>query len=433
MQKLQTLLFLAVMALPLAILAQDNPGITDVLAPQPFYVDYAAFRSPSPDTVILEVYYKIFSSSLPYQKYGDKFRADYSVDITISKKNKQITGTSNDGSLTADNYKATISKDDFVINKIIFRIPPDSYRLNARLRDRNSVDLVRPVALDLKLRGFGQDIPAISSIEFLRQAGAIEQDSQFVRGDKKLIPSVSIMYGDDCPDLIFYYEVYNNPDFKGEYLASYHITNGDKFTSIDTTLFPSQGKITPHTESIDVDSLAPGDYKIETVIHSPGSKLEIKHTDTFFIGWSVIGLVKNDYKTAVDQLRYIASRDQMKKLLDAAPQDHLRVWNEFWASQDPTPSTPENEKKEEYYKRVRYADLNFGNFGRNGWKTDMGMVYITYGPPDEIERHPFDIDSKPYQIWYYYEQKRVFSFVDVNGYGDYELIYTYDGDIRKTH
>jgi GWxTD domain-containing protein len=420
------------MALPPLILAQDNPGITDVLAPQPFYVDYAAFRSASPDTVIVEVYYKIFSSSLPYQKYGDKFRADYSVDITISKKNKQITGTSNDGSLTADNYKATISKDDFVINKLLFRIPPDNYRLNARLRDRNSVDLVRPVVLDLKLRGFNQDIPAISSIEFLREAGAIEQDSQFVRGDKKLIPSVSAMYGDDSPDLVFYYEVYNIPDFKSEYLASYRITDGDKVASMDTTLFPSQGKITPHTENIRVDSLAPGDYKIETVIHSPGSKLEIKHSDTFLIGWSVIGLVKNDYKTAVDQLRYIATRDQMKKLLDAPLQDHLRAWNEFWAAQDPTPSTPENEKKEEYYKRVRYADLNFGNFGRNGWKTDMGMVYITYGPPDEIERHPFDIDSKPYQIWYYYEQKRVFSFVDVNGYGDYELIYPYDGDTRKT-
>jgi hypothetical protein len=61
----------------------------------------------------------------------------------------------------------------------------------------------------------------------------------------------------------------------------------------------------------------------------------------------------------------------------------------------------------------------------------MGMVYITFGPADEIERHPFDTNAKPYQIWYYYNEKLRFLFVDYNGYGEYELQYPYDGDIRR--
>ncbi|MCK4723767.1 MAG: GWxTD domain-containing protein, partial [Dehalococcoidia bacterium] len=57
-----------------------------------------------------------------------------------------------------------------------------------------------------------------------------------------------------------------------------------------------------------------------------------------------------------------------------------------------------------------------------GWESDMGMVYIIYGQPDDIERHPFDIDRKPYQIWFYYSKGWRFVFMDVNMLGDYRLV-----------
>jgi GWxTD domain-containing protein len=60
---------------------------------------------------------------------------------------------------------------------------------------------------------------------------------------------------------------------------------------------------------------------------------------------------------------------------------------EFWARRDPTPGTPENEFKEEHYRRIAYANERFA--GTNpGWKTDRGRIYILYGPPDEIDFHP---------------------------------------------
>jgi hypothetical protein len=51
----------------------------------------------------------------------------------------------------------------------------------------------------------------------------------------------------------------------------------------------------------------------------------------------------------------------------------------------------------------------------------MGMVYIIFGTPNNIERHPFDIDARPYEIWTYYENNREFIFVDISGFGDYRL------------
>jgi GWxTD domain-containing protein len=60
---------------------------------------------------------------------------------------------------------------------------------------------------------------------------------------------------------------------------------------------------------------------------------------------------------------------------------------EFWRRRDPTPETEENEFKEEHYRRIAYANEHFAS-GMPGWKTDRGRIYITFGPPDEIESHP---------------------------------------------
>ena len=61
---------------------------------------------------------------------------------------------------------------------------------------------------------------------------------------------------------------------------------------------------------------------------------------------------------------------------------------QFWKRRDPTPDTPENEFKEEHYRRIALANLHFPTAqGKAGWKTDRGRIYIVYGPPDEIDDH----------------------------------------------
>jgi GWxTD domain-containing protein len=61
---------------------------------------------------------------------------------------------------------------------------------------------------------------------------------------------------------------------------------------------------------------------------------------------------------------------------------------QFWLRRDRTPGTDENEVREEHYRRIAYANENFGSNGAPGWKTDRGMIYIKFGPPDEKEQHP---------------------------------------------
>jgi GWxTD domain-containing protein len=60
---------------------------------------------------------------------------------------------------------------------------------------------------------------------------------------------------------------------------------------------------------------------------------------------------------------------------------------QFWLRRDRTPGTDQNEVKEEHYRRIAYANENFSANGVPGWKTDRGMIYIKFGPPDEREQH----------------------------------------------
>jgi GWxTD domain-containing protein len=78
-------------------------------------------------------------------------------------------------------------------------------------------------------------------------------------------------------------------------------------------------------------------------------------------------------------------RQAFKRL--STDEERQQFIEQFWLRRDPTPDTEENEYKEEHYRRIAYANERFAS-GIPGWKTDRGRIYITFGPPDEIESHP---------------------------------------------
>jgi GWxTD domain-containing protein len=74
----------------------------------------------------------------------------------------------------------------------------------------------------------------------------------------------------------------------------------------------------------------------------------------------------------------------------------------FWKQRDPTPGTPRNEFREEFYQRRNYANEYYGRgTPRPGWKTDQGRIYIILGPPRNIEDHSDINGVYPVQIWSY--------------------------------
>jgi GWxTD domain-containing protein len=82
--------------------------------------------------------------------------------------------------------------------------------------------------------------------------------------------------------------------------------------------------------------------------------------------------------------------------------DRERFIRAFWDRRDPNRATPVNEFKEEHYRRIEYANLNFSKqTSRPGWKTDQGRMYIILGEPRERKAY----ESYQYlaycDLWFY--------------------------------
>jgi len=93
-------------------------------------------------------------------------------------------------------------------------------------------------------------------------------------------------------------------------------------------------------------------------------------------------------KWLTEDVGYIITDEERQAFKRMATDDERQNFIEnFWLRRDPTPDTAENEFKEEHYRRIAYANERYAS-GIPGWKTDRGRIYITFGPPAEIESHP---------------------------------------------
>ena len=95
------------------------------------------------------------------------------------------------------------------------------------------------------------------------------------------------------------------------------------------------------------------------------------------------------YKTWLNEdVVYIISPEERQAFLQLETNEEREQFIEaFWLRRSGNPDLPDNDFKEEHYRRIAYANEHFAS-GVPGWKTDRGRIYIIWGKPDEIESHP---------------------------------------------
>ena len=129
-------------------------------------------------------------------------------------------------------------------------------------------------------------------------------------------------------------------------------------------------------------------------------------------------------------------RGAFKKL--STDEEREQFIEQFWERRNPNPGSPENEFKEEYYRRIAYANEHYAS-GIPGWKSDRGRIYIMYGPADEIESHPSggtymrppeegggETSTYPFETWRYryidgIGTNVILEFVDPTMTGEYHM------------
>src|SRR6184192_742802 len=156
-------------------------------------------------------------------------------------------------------------------------------------------------------------------------------------------------------------------------------------------------------------------------------KQTLKELDNAYKQWlqeDVVYIITPDERNAFLQLQTNEEREQFIE--------------QFWLRRSSNPDLPDNDFKEEHYRRIAYANEHYAS-GIPGWKTDRGRMYIMWGPADEVESHPtggtYDrpmdegggsTSTYPWEKWRYRYLEGIgnnveIEFVDPSGSGEYHM------------
>lgn len=407
-----------------AAIAQTELSQPTVENSPSFYLDLVNFHSSQVGKTRLDAYLKIPYDDLQFLKSDQgSYQSVFEVSMVVFDEDDfQTDGKIWRDTLIVNSYDATNSRRDFALTQATFDVPPSKYRIHVGLLDmdthRSTFQKTSIIARD-----FATPRLAVSDVLIA------EDVVQLANGKLLATPLVGAPRQENAK-LFAYFEVYSKLDAP-QLDVSYEIKNshGDRVLA-EHVKVERQGEATYLSIPLPSEKLPHDNYLIHAWVNSGKHQADSEHL--FALRWEGIPASVADLELAIRQMRYIAKKDDLKKILESTADKQRGAFINFWRRIDPTPGTEQNELLDEYYRRINYANVNFGGF-QEGWKTDRGMVYVLFGPPNDIDRNPFSRSPrtargrtiKAYEIWTYYDLNRQFVFLDENGYGDYRLDYPF--------
>ncbi|MEI7812092.1 MAG: GWxTD domain-containing protein [Ignavibacteria bacterium] len=379
-----------------------------------FYADAYNYHGSKPGKSRVDVYVEVPFEGIQFIKSARGFMAGYSVTVSFfdESKEKLIKEKIWNETVTSPAFEPTASSQNYNISVKSFELDPAVYSVRIAVEDKES----RKEAVKENMFTVRDMTPKPVSVSDIL---LIDREI-IVDGNKKIIPNILRNLAAKKEGLMIYYELY--ADTAEVISAVYSINNKENHVIYSKTLeLPIKKGLNAVNYSLDNSELSMGEYSVMLSFRDGSGKVLCKTSRKFISKWAGLPASVNDIDKAVDQLIYIAKPKELAEIKGAGTkQEKQEMFQKFWRRKDPVPDTEENEVFDEYYRRVAYANEHFRNY-MEGWKTDMGMVFITLGPPGNIARYPYEMNSKPYEIWSYYDINKEFIFIDQTGFGDYRL------------
>lgn len=298
------------------------------------------------------------------------------------------------------------------------------------------------------------------SMSDIQLASNIIQDSQnknslFYKNSLEVVPNPTGVFGENLPVVFYYAEIYNlekiHPDhslrlYQLIYNSSKQLVAKKIKDILPTTPtrveigFQAINKLPADSYTLILSLIdSAGNYGITStkkfyVFNANVKKDSLAGNNSVSLSTEFGSMSEEELDDLYSKSRYIASPSEASRFTKIKGVDAKRDFlYQFWRNRDEDPSTPQNEFFHTYLGRLQSANERFGTPTKTGWKTDRGRTLMIYGEPDEIEKFPNQMDSKPYEIWHYndIEGGVIFIFADLTGFSDYLLIHsTKRGEIR---
>lgn len=373
---------------------------------------FAALSDPLIDreNIKVTVHVKIPFSGLQFIRSGERYLARYEISANLTDEDgERLNGSIWSDSLWMDSYQDTRNTDETAVSVKSFTVPASKMLLTVRVTDlyTKKSRILKDKILQSNMYLGDLSLGNIMIMDHVTNGGN------------------NILMGQS------FYEVVDTLKFKARilgkhdpYKLSYELKVKDEVQKAATFELQHEGPVdTLLAFTIPLSDMQYANYTLILSAHDAEDN-RVTTRAHFRVRLKGIRYDIGDIDQAIKQLVYIAGDRQIRAIRDGNLKEKTEKFNEFWKSLDPSPGTKENELMEEYYRRVAFSIEAF-TVGVDGWRSDRGMIYILYGPPDEIQRGPFNIDQKPYQVWDYYRLGKRFVFRDRSGFGEYTLDYSY--------
>jgi GWxTD domain-containing protein len=384
-----------------------------------FYYDAIPFSTGDSTNSRVDVYLQLAYDQLNFVKSGKNFVAKYEVTATVLTDNQRtVMEKSWPRQIEVADYDQSVSKKYYDMSQRSLMLQPGSYILRLQVSD---IESKRTALKNLRLN-VPDYVHHLSELSGLMIINSLVTDTLA----HTIVPQLSWNVGNLPKGFSLFFEYYptGDPDSVRFVYTLFDQNNEQLFHGMTNRIVKAKKfQVFIPIDSLDIPM---GTYSLRVESTSWNKNKLPPFVSTIFhavvIQWNGIPISINDMDEAIQQLKYIATAKDMDELENAQTGEEKRkALAAFWKKRDPTPLTEENEKMTEFYLRVEFANKHFSQF-RKGWKTDMGMIYIIFGPPNNIERHPFEISTKPYEIWSYYDINFDFIFMDYDGFGNFIIM-----------
>ncbi|MCC7429856.1 GWxTD domain-containing protein [bacterium] len=439
-------------------------------------VDYAMFRLADGWT-LTEIYYSYPRTLLAFTEMtpDSDFVAKYELTIKVTKKDSVLVNQT----LERTSYNNFEIPKPYLSNQKIYdliklNLPVGTYTFTLKIKDLTSGNFAI-AEIENKEISFEKDKLSVSSLILTEQIQKTTDSEKtiFSKNGYEVVPNSSKIYSENKPVLTVYSEIYNL-DFsknEGEFTVQYFIldTEGKKIIKE----FPKRTKKKIGTSSVEIQKISlvdsvvtekvfnnktqdwdeakfyklflqTGSYNLMVsaedlqtnkkivakkmfFIHNQRDKA--KANKTVFSDSEYLKMSEKELDDEFAKLTYLVRDEEKKAFPKLILEAKQKFFPAFWKKTDPTPDTPYNEFEISYKENLKFVQENFTSNSRklDGYKTDRGRIYLTYGKPSEIQQFDNDSSSHPYQIWNYYDVQGgvTFVFVDkTNGLKDYRLVHS---------
>ncbi|MCH7962462.1 MAG: GWxTD domain-containing protein [Bacteroidetes bacterium] len=372
----------------------------------------------------VDIFIQVPFAAVQFERISGGFEGGYSVTVSIYMEDEETLYLEKlwNEKIIAKSFKESSAKENFNLSYRSLKLKPGKYFIKTTVMDRDS----RKEYFSNNFYNVKDFLPkpSISDIMLIAQMTNVE-------GKNKIVPNVSRNVSENKKEINIFFEIYS--DSSTDYNIEYIITNKDNKILYERSVKQSmnEGKTQVFYTILDSTLLSLGNYILTVRLKDTNENILASTSKTFYSRWVGLPATVDNIDKAIDQLIYIANPDEIEYMENGKDEkEKTKRFIEYWKTKDPSPGNEENEVFQEYYGRVNFANEQFSHY-REGWQSDRGMVFIILGPPNNVDRHPFEYDSKPYEIWQYYEINRNFTFLDETGFGDYRLITPMYGDLFR--